>query len=514
MSFTAFATAFLPECVLLVGACLTLFVGVLRFASRSSASSFVALATVLVALAAALCPEVHEAGANLGSFAGLWSTELTNYVRVAALAIGALILLVNWHQPVDEERGEYMGFILLSLLGVLLTASANDLLVLFFAIELVSIPTYVLIALSRLDQRASEASVKYFFLGALSAAILAYGLTFLYGASGTTTLFDSIHGQAISTLAGGDAITGSALIGLLLVLAGLAFKIAAVPFHVYAPDVYEGAAAPITGLLGFVPKFAGFIALAKILSVFSWDLPQEILWVLWLLAAVTMTTGNVLALLQTNVKRTLAYSSIAHTGFMLIAILAGPTVYGEPFRNGVAAMLFYISVYGVMNLGAFALLSSLRIGDREAETLDDLAGLAKRFPASALMLAICIFGLMGMPPTMGFLGKFYVLGSALSTSTSHNFHNPLIALAIIGVINAAIAAAYYLRIIATVYMGKEVEPTISRTGRAAQFSLVLCGLITLLLFAWPIGLHSEAKTAAKPLAATTINRHVAIATTP
>ncbi|MFQ5464019.1 MAG: NADH-quinone oxidoreductase subunit N, partial [Phycisphaerae bacterium] len=399
----------------------------------------------------------------------------------------------------------FMAMILLSLLGVLLTASANDLVVLFFAIELVSVPTYVLIALSRSDVRASESAVKYFFLGALAAAVLAYGFAFLYGAFGTTTLFSHAGGAWASTWTVGGALPTLAVIGLLFVFGGLAFKIAAVPFHVYAPDVYEGASSSVTGLLGFVPKFAGFIALIKVLAALNWLLPESLNWVLWLMAACSMTFGNVLALLQQNVKRMLAYSSIAHTGYMLIAVVVGPVAGSGPMKDGVAALLFYIAIYGLMNLGVFAVLTAFRSGERAMETLEDVSGLAKRAPLAALALAVCVFSLMGFPPTAGFLGKLYVFSAAFSVDASRAFHGPIIALAIIGVINSAIAAAYYLRIVAAAYVREDVDVATSRGGFPVRAALALCALPMLAFFVLPGHLAAQAKRA-------TVTLHESIST--
>jgi len=498
----------LPEFILLVGACGVLLIGVTRASLHSSITSLVTFIVLAVALGASL-----QAGPPDGSYAhlGLWLTSLTFYTRILTLVMGMLLVLANWHQPASTERGEYMGLILLSLLGLLRTASANDMLILFFAIELVSIPTYVLIAMSRLDKRATEACVKYFFLGALAAAILAYGLSFLYGASGTTLLHQVDANGVSATLPNGSAMSGAALIGLLLVIGGLSFKIAAVPFHVYVADVYEGAAAPMTGLLGFVPKFAGFIAFIKILAAFQWNLPSQVLWLLWILAAVSMTVGNVLALHQKNVKRMLAYSSIAHTGYMLVALLVGPIAGQGPLHDGIAALLFYIAIYGAMNLGVFAVLTSFRIGEREMETLDDLGGLARRAPIASLAIAICAISLMGLPPTAGFLGKLFVFTSAFSLSTAHAFHGPLIAITIVGVLNAAIAAAYYLRIVAAAYMGDEKQPAIASGGFPVRLAFCCCSFPLLLLFACPIGLSNQARLATTEIVATTYHNNTQLA---
>jgi len=492
MTIDALLTQLAPELILLAGACLTLIVGVSGAAQRTGWVSSISLIVVLAALLATWRIGLPD-GAE--SPPGLWLTSLTFYTRLIALSIAVLILLVNWRQPVAEEHGEYMSMILFSLLGVLLTASANDLVVLFFAIELVSVPTYVLIGLSRMDTRASEATVKYFFLGAMSAAILAYGLSFLYGAAGTTVIYRFADGAAVTNLAFGGQMGSHALIGVLLVFAGLAFKVAAVPLHVYAADVYEGAASPVTGLLGFVPKFAGFVALVKIFGACNWDLPDAVYWMVWIVSAATMTAGNVLALLQSNVKRMLAYSSIAHTGYMLIALLVGPVAGQGPMRDGVAALLFYVAIYGAMNLGAFALLAAFKSDERDMETLDDLSGLAARAPLSALGLGICVFSLMGFPPTAGFLGKLYVFSSAFSLGETHAFRDPLIVLAVIGVANSAIGAAYYLRIATTAYIREEVEEAVPTGGAPVRWGLALCAIPMLVLFAWPSGLANQAHNA-------------------
>jgi NADH-quinone oxidoreductase subunit N len=490
MTITSIVTALAPEIILLIAACTALLLGIARGSSAMVAP--VALAAVLLALFVSAGQTTFE---DTTVPIGLWLTSLTFYTRVIALSVGALIILANWNQPVISERGEYMAMVLLSLLGVLLTASANDLILLFFAIELVSVPTYVLIALSRDDRRASEASVKYFFLGALSAALLAYGLSFLYGVAGSTSLYAVSDGIGISLVPSGAALGSLGLIGLLLVFGGLLFKVAAVPFHVYVADVYEGAASPVTGLLGFVPKAAGFVALIKVFSACNWELPASVWWVVWLVAVATMTLGNVLALLQKNAKRILAYSSVSHTGYMLIGLLVGPVAGSGPLQDGVAALLFYIGVYGVMNLGAFAFLGAFRIGEREVESLDELAGMAVKAPAASLGLAVCVFSLMGFPPTAGMIGKIYLFGSAFSSGTGHPFYGPLVALAIIAVINTAIGAAYYLRIVAAVYLGRPSEAVQPVGGGPIRVGLAFCALSMVVLFALPWALTRPAREA-------------------
>lgn len=472
-----------PELILLIGACAVLLTGVIAPVRRARLEAPLALAVVLLALWTTL--RLGEPDSSLARL-GLWLNSITYYARLITLGVGGLILMVNWVQPEPAERGEYFALILFSFTGVLLTASANDWLVLFFAVELVSIPTYVLVALSRTDGRASEATMKYFFLGALAAAFLAYGLSFLYGASGATQMHAVQSGVASSAVSAAGSATATVLIGFLLVLAGLSFKIAAVPFHAYVADVYEGAASPVSGLLGFVPKFAGLLALTKVLLVLEWRWSDELFWLVWILAAVTMTAGNVLALLQHNVKRMLAYSGVAHTGYMLIGLLLGPHGGEGPFRDGLTAIFFYVAVYGVTNLGAFAFLAMLRHGDREAETLDELSGASARMPLTALAFAVCIFGLMGLPPTGGFLGKFYLFGGAFSAPQHDPSRSALIALAILAVLNSAVGAAYYLRIVAAVYVGTAADSASTPARHlAGRLALILCGLSVLILFAKP-----------------------------
>ncbi|HUU84511.1 MAG TPA: NADH-quinone oxidoreductase subunit N [Phycisphaerae bacterium] len=491
MSLQDYIMALAPEVILAIGACLALLQGVSRGDPRRRLVAPLSLVVLVLALIATVWVGVPLADSNPP---GVRVTELTYYTRTIALAIGALILLVNWHLPTTNERGEFFSMVLFSILGVTLTAAANDLVLLFFALELVSVPTYVLVALSRDDARASEAAVKYFFLGAMSAALMVYGFSFLYGCAGSTVLAgspDSIVEYFRTT----PVMPTYAVIGLLLTFAGLSFKIAAVPFHVYAPDVYEGAASPVTGLLGFLPKLAGFVALVKVLDTCNWNLPDVLYWLLWIVAAATMTTGNVLALLQTNVKRILAYSSIAHSGYMLIGVLVGPVAGEGPMRDGVAAMLFYIAVYGVMNLGAFALLSAFTIRGEPVEELSDLGGLSRRNGWSALGLAICVFSLMGLPPTAGFLGKVYIFSSAFSLGDDHAFRLPLIVLAVVGVVNSAIAAAYYLRIAAAGYVGEEAPPRESVGGRPVRWALAICSLAMLWWFVHPSDLADPAHRA-------------------
>jgi len=393
--------------------------------------------------------------------------ELAIYMKVAICLIGLVLLLTaaevpdesapqvmgdQSFDPAHTSRGEFFGFLLLSLVGAMLCAGAEDLVWLFLALELTSLPTYVLVATSRKSIKAPEAGVKYFFLGAMAAAIFLYGFTLLYGATGTTYI------SQIHTVMAEQGISNLALAGLILAVIGVCFKIAAFPMHFYAADVYQGAATPVTTFLAFVPKAAGFVTLIVLLNAPGWSILESstiLTGLLWVIAVLTMFVGNTLALLQSNVKRVLAYSSIGHTGYMLVGIVAGAGSASESelfIRNGVAAVLFYLVAYGVMNLGAFAVLALLKRDGEEADSFDDLRGLASRRPLHAAVMAICVLSLTGIPPLVGFWGKLFVFGSAISAG--------FVWLAVLALINSAIAAFYYLRIVASCYMDPATDETV------------------------------------------------------
>ena len=472
-----YISALAPELVLILAAIVALMIGVFGRGRASGLIFLVAAAGIVLSAYATVspceCTSCCTAAADGGGLSGIKLGPMASYTRLITLGIGALLLMIAWHLPGAADRGEFFAMVLFSMTGAMLAGLADDLVVLFIALELVSMPTYVLVATGRQDIRAQEAGVKYFFLGAMASAMMAYGFSFLYGIAGTTAI-------SVAHAAGGDTVVQAVLdssdnlvvvIGLALSLFGLAFKVAAVPLHFYAADVYEGAAAPVTGMLGFMPKLAGFVALAKLFGPVGVELPDAIFWLVWALAGATMIVGNVLALLQTNVKRILAYSSVAHSGYMLVAVLVGPALMtGSPIRDGVGAMMFYIAIYGATNLGAFAIIGLLRAnGHAEGERLDDLSGLSRAHPLIALAMAICAFSLMGMPPTAGFIGKVYIFGSALSLDAADPHKVAMIVLAVIGVLASAIGAVYYLRIVAACYLG---EPR-------AELSTVRCGLLKL-----------------------------------
>lgn len=518
-------SALLPELVLLVAGCVVLVLGQARRESWRLATPWATLAGLVIALGLVLIgPGWVEPG--LGSRrvgSGLDCGSLAAFVRLSALQLGILLTLANWSQAGERERGEFLSMMLFSLVGLMLVGAAANLVILFLGLELVSIPTYVMVVLGRRNPRSLEAGTKYFYLGALSAAVMAYGFSFLYGVAGTAALFNSYdadgrllsHGALESVAralqAPGTLEYGLAAIGIVLSVGGLLFKIAAVPLHFYVADVYQGAASPVAGFLGFVPKLAGLVAIFRIvLLTGQWkygDTP--VFWLLWIVAAASMCVGNVLALRQTNIKRLLGYSGIAHAGYMLVGVLAGPqagkavaTEGVSVLGDGTAAVLYYVVIYGIANLAAFAILGLLRVRDRPCETLRDVAGLLRREPGLALVMVLAMFTLMGLPPTPGFWGKVGLFGSALTGArlAEAEHHSAwLIALVIIAVLNTALAAAYYLRVIAAILVHETEHPARAATGEAQHIGALLCGFLILIFMFYPSDLLARGRQATTEL---------------
>ncbi|MFI4896225.1 MAG: NADH-quinone oxidoreductase subunit N [Phycisphaerales bacterium JB059] len=477
-----------PEIALFLTTCVVMVIGLSKSLEIRKTCAWVCAVGLVIAAALS----INSPSANPDSLFPLWIPFFK--LMISLVGLGLLLVVIGTVDRRLEERiaagkaiysamyatrAEFYAFFLFSLTGLMLCASADDLIWLFLALELTSLPTYMMVVISTRGTRSQEAGVKYFFLGALGAAIFLYGFSLLYGAAGTTSLrgiADSFASDGVSTLA---------MAGLLVSVLGVSFKIAAVPMHFYTADVYQGAASPVSAFLAFVPKTAGFIAILLLAGTAGWthhggQLPEALHWMLWVVAAVTMTLGNVLALLQTSVKRVLAYSSIAHSGYMLVGVIAGPGEAGGPFwQNGIAAVLFYLLSYGVMNLGAFAVIASIeRANGEEGENFDDLRGLCSRCPILGWSMVLSCLSLLGLPPLLGFLGKFGLFTSGISAG-----HLPLV---IILGLNSAIAAFYYLKIVATVALDK---PTGDHAGyvidrvRSRRVAALLSGLGVVVLIA-------------------------------
>lgn len=423
---------------------------------------------------------------------------LAYFGRWLALALGALLLLLA-SRPLDTPgTAEYVGSLLLAVVGLMLVCGAGDLVLLFVGLELISIPTYILLYLGRRDAISQESAVKYFFLSILASAMLLYGFSFLYGTAGST----SLSAIAAAWAAPGGTAAGLATLGkvaFVLIFAGLGFKLTAVPFHFYAPDVYQGTTYPNAGLLSVLPKAAAVVALVRV-AVAAMPTPPDVKPYAWIvvlvLSMLTMTVGNVMALWQENLRRLLAYSSVAHAGYMLIALAVGLVpVTAQGRWNGVSALLFYLCVYAVATIGTFAALEFLGHRDRQIEAVEELAGLGRTRPLLALAVAVFMFSLAGIPPLAGFWGKLFVFGSALSVDAGNLAAGSLwpwfVALAVVGVLNAAVAAAYYLRIVAVMYFRTPLAVLRPRGGTGAWLALTACAVLTLLLGILPGPLYRQ-----------------------
>jgi NADH-quinone oxidoreductase subunit N len=430
--------------LLFVGAVVVAVLGLSRSASIRRSVPFVT--TVFLAGSIVVTAAVYRSDSVETS--GLILPMLGGYAKALIAAIGILLVMVAGSSidrkleeafdsgraafdPIRVMRGEFFAFFLLSIAGTMLIANSSDLIWLFLALELASLPTYVMVAVSRGTRRAQEAAVKYFFLGALSAAIFLYGFALLYGATGTLNLLEMR--ERLTALALTDAgMPTLAIIGGVLATLGISFKLAAVPMHFYAPDVYEGASAPTTAFLGFIPKIGG-------------------------------------ALLQRNIKRMLAYSSIAQSGYLLIGIITGPGA-------GFDSILFYLVGYGVMNTTMFAVLASLERQGEEVETLDDLSGLRVRQPVLAWMFAIAAIGLIGIPPLIGFFGKLALFAAAIDHG-----HTELV---IVAAVTTAISAYYYLQLVAAPLLGQPNARTDSVHAVPSawpRIAAVICGIGVLVM---------------------------------
>lgn len=413
--------------------------------------------------------------------------SLAQFTRFIAILSGLVLLLLSWFELGDRQAADHHACLLVLTAGVSLVGSANDLTTMFLALELISIPTYIMLYLPRADNAAQEAALKYFMLSIFSSAMLLFGFSYLFGMTGSTNISVILDTLNRNLLHGNTPIVSS--IALVTIVCGLAFRITAVPFHFYAPDVYQGVANVNAALLAYIPKIAGVVALLRVLG---FVLPDEIIapartigiglsdqvpLLLWILAAVTMFVGNLLALSQNHVRRILAYSSIAHAGYMLAALSAAPylrRVPGSP--DGVEAVLYYLVAYGAMTVGVFAVLAYLDSDERRIDTLDDIAGLSTEHPMLALALAVFLFSLVGIPFTAGFTGKFFILFSTLAMQDGHAMLYRV--LAVIIVVNAAIGGWYYLRIVAALYLRNAIKPFPAVARIPAVATIIICIALT------------------------------------
>jgi NADH-quinone oxidoreductase subunit N len=494
----------LPEFLILVSAIAMMTAGAFVRLPRR-AWSIASAVTLLVALLALVLLR-DQLTDPYGSVA--LNDAMSGYGRLVFLLTGFIVLAMA-HDQVDDARApEFFGSLLLINAGAMLVTAANELVFLFVGLELVSIPTYLLLYLSRRNTMTQEAATKYFFLSIFSSGLLLFGFAYLYGMLGISNL------KALAFLAQESNPLPNAphptlgLIALVFIMAGLGFRVAAVPFHFYAPDVYQGSPTILAALLAWVPKGIGFVAILRTLTAVlptndspPNNLTQQAAVLSWIIAAVTMTLGNTVALAQTNLKRLFAYSSIAHAGYLMVGVTVafrnGPSTSG--ITLGSESVLFYLVTYALMTLGAFAVIIGLSTPERPVETVDDLAGLAKSRPFYAFAMAICLFSLAGIPPLAGFIGKFnlFVAAFAASTDTDARMYQ---ALAVIGVINSAIGAYYYLKIVVAMYYRDPVgEPLAPRITWPTATAIGACATLTVVLGLWAQPIYSASRASAESL---------------
>ncbi|MBL9094271.1 MAG: NADH-quinone oxidoreductase subunit N [Planctomycetaceae bacterium] len=430
------------------------------------------------------------------------------YVRWLALVVGGVFILMTSRPENESLVPEFVGTVLMAVAGVMLVGGARELTMLFLGLELISIPTYVLLFIGRRDGSSAEAATKYFFLSILSSGITLYGFSFLYGVGGSTRL-DVVQAALEKSLGGleGGMSPLYAQLALVLVFAGLGFKIAAVPFHFYAPDVYQGTTHANAGILAVLPKIAGLAGLIRIASIALPGTDETGVRVAMILALITMTLGNVVALWQDNIRRMLAYSSIAHAGYMLVGLAVDYAARKAHLTevDGLGAALFYVAVYSLATAGSFAGFTYLSSRGKPIETLDDLAGVARSQPLAALAIAVLMFSLTGLPPLAGFWGKFALFSGAVNVGLSHapgleQLGSWFIVLAIVGVLNAAVSAAYYLRIIGVMYFrdpqGAPVAGGAVAGAGGARAALLVCTVLTLWVGLAPSALSQRSNSAA------------------
>ncbi len=471
--------SFLSAEIVLVVAALAIFMGGAFFAAQKVWAPLALAAIVLAAASLGACGgnehylqhamDPHYVSADALSAGGRWF----------ALAIGAVMVLMAWRPLAHGGTPEYLGSLLLVVAGLMLVASAANLVLLFVGLELISIPTYILLTLGRRDPASQEAAAKYFYLSVLASAISLYGFSFLYGTSGTMQLHSFRPQPGFEILS---------KVAMVLVVAGLCFRITAVPFHFYAPDVYQGTIQANAALLSVLPKAAGLLALVRLIVLGIPDIGPFAWKIFLVLSVLTMTVGNVLALWQENVRRLFAYSSIANAGYMLIGLAVGlaPGTKGGMW-DGVGATFFYLCVYAAATLGTFAVFAYLGREKQQVETVEELAGLGRTRPVMAAALAVCMFSLAGLPPAAGLWGKLLLFGSALNVQDPEGLRlrGWFIGLAVLGALNAAVAAYYYLRIVSLMYFREPLATPRAEGGLGACVAALLCSLAVLVLGFYP-----------------------------
>ena len=427
-----------------------------------------------IGVTAALVVSVIGFGKNATAFNGMIQSDgFSRYMAVLFCGSGLLGIALshNYLKRMGILRGEFYPLLMYSISGMILMAQAADLIVVFLALELLSIPLYILAGFARPDPASEEAALKYFILGAFAGGFVVYGVALCFGATGTTSL-----SGIVSIISSGSADMSLLLVGSGLILIGLGFKVALIPFHMWTPDVYQGAPTPITAFMAVGAKAAGFAALLRIFLAALPVLAEDLVPVFWVLSAVTMFGGNLIAIAQENIKRMLAYSSIAHAGYIMMAIV----VIGQDSlsQDAVASTLFYLLAYAITNFGAWSVVIALEKNEGQGLELEDYYGLGKKHPVLAVAMLVFMLSFIGVPPTIGFVGKFYLFRTVLAGGYTW--------LAILGVLTSLLSAYYYLRVVVFMYM-QEGEPDVTRDLWVQLISgLGAIAVVILSIFASPI----------------------------
>ncbi|MGF1591949.1 MAG: NADH-quinone oxidoreductase subunit NuoN [Kiloniellaceae bacterium] len=450
--------AALPEVFLAVAGMILLMLGVFR----GNAGTRLVLSLTVASFALCFVIVAASMGRSTVALGGLFIADpFGDFMKLLALAGSAITLVMSlrYIEREDMARFEYPVLVLFATLGMLLMISANDMLSLYLGLELQSLSLYVVAAFRRDHLRSSEAGLKYFVLGALSSGMLLYGISMIYGFAGTTS-FEGLAAQ----FQDGARVPIGLIVGIVFLAAGLAFKISAVPFHMWTPDVYEGAPTPVTAFFATAPKVAAVALIVRVMVGPFGELVDQWQQIIWFLSVASMILGALAAINQTNIKRLMAYSSIGHIGYALIGLAAGT-------QDGVNGILLYMTIYIVMNLGTFAVILCMRQKDVMVERIEDLKGLSKTNPGMALALAIFMFSMAGIPPLVGFFGKFYIFLAAIEAG--------LYVLAVIGVLSSVIGAYYYLRIVKLMYFDDPIESFDRPIGR--EMTVILAGTSLLIV---------------------------------
>jgi len=461
-----------PYILLTAWACVLLLVDLFIPRERKGITALLSA----LGLALTLGFTLSQIGAELTAFNGMVTLDGFSIFVNALLLVSGLLgvaLAYGYVKRMGIERGEYYTLLLFSVTGMMLMAQATDLIIVFLALELLSIPLYVLAASARPRIESEEAGMKYFLLGAFSTGFVVYGIALIFGATQSTNIFAIVESASNGT--SGLLLT----IGASLLLIGFGFKVAAVPFHMWTPDVYQGAPTAVTAFMSSGAKIAGFAALLRVFATAFPSLATDMTDVLWALSALTMILGNVIAISQADIKRLLAYSSIAHAGYILMAFVP----YGNPAVRDVsiAAGLFYLVAYAITNFGAWGVVIAVEKSEGKGLSIDDYSGLGRKHPALAAAMTVFILSLIGFPPTIGMVGKFYLFRAVINGGFTW--------LAIIGVLTSLISAFYYLRVVVNMYM-KDGEPATERetwlgftTGVTALLTVIV-SLVPQVLFGW------------------------------